>query len=241
MKVASTSRSSVRQIIVLGIASVVSLPLSGQEPVATPAGVVSASSPDPTATPVPVRSPEANRTRPPETQLHAPSGSLGEAAKRARETPKPAEETAKKKSLGTITNESLKKPGSSGTTATAGKGTKATPAPTRPTSTPVALYVQRDDAGRTEGDWKKLVKGAKDRITQTENRIRQLETESARLENDFYAWSDGNYRDRVIKPAWDKSRDDLQQARKDLDSANQNWDNMQEVARKAGAPPGWLR
>ncbi|MCC6128661.1 MAG: hypothetical protein IT186_01930 [Acidobacteria bacterium] len=172
---------------------------------------------------------------------YTPPGSLGDAVRRSQQQ-KPPAGTEKKKSLGVITNESLRKATpAGGATPSAGKGAKAatpTPAPYRPPAQP---YVARDNDGRTEEDWKVLSKGARDRIAKTEERIRNLEAESARLENDFYAWSDGNYRDRVIKPAWDKARDDLKQARTDLDAANLNWENMQEVARKAGAPPGWLR
>ncbi|MCE7957802.1 MAG: hypothetical protein DYH06_07660, partial [Acidobacteria bacterium ACB2] len=61
------------------------------------------------------------------------------------------------------------------------------------------------------------------------------------LENDFYAWSDGNYRDQVIKPAWDKAREDLKKARAEVDAAKATEDGLAEEARKAGAPPGWVR
>ena len=74
-----------------------------------------------------------------------------------------------------------------------------------------------------------------------EPRVRELETKSKQLENDFYAMSDGNRRDAVVKPAWDKARDDLAKARQELEDARKAFDDLSEEARKSNAPPGWLR
>ena len=71
--------------------------------------------------------------------------------------------------------------------------------------------------------------------------IARLEAESRKLENDFYAWDDGAYRDRVIKPAWDKTREDLATARKALPGAEKELEDLPDRARRAGALPGWLR
>ena len=58
-------------------------------------------------------------------------------------------------------------------------------------------------------------------VVDGERRVKDLETSSKQLENDFYAQSDGFRRDGVIKPAWDKARDDLEKARVELDGGPQ--------------------
>ena len=72
-------------------------------------------------------------------------------------------------------------------------------------------------------------------------RIADLTATSRKLENDFYAWDDGQYRDRVIKPAWDRAKADLEQAKVELEAAEKQLADLPERARKAGALPGWIR
>ncbi len=191
--------------------------------------------------------PRPASTAPP--QVFQPAGTLGEIAKRNRQQRE--EQPAPKKSLGTITNESLRK-NPAGTPAPAAPSTApaktgkkpakgASPAGT-PKPTPVtAMAPVTDLAGRTEADWRDLMKANTTRIAEGETRVKELEGRAARLENDFYAWSDGTYRDRVIKPDWDKAKEALQAAREDLDLARQETENLKETARKSGTPPGWLR
>jgi hypothetical protein len=72
-------------------------------------------------------------------------------------------------------------------------------------------------------------------------RVRQFEQQSKKLESDFYSWDDGQYRDGVIKPAWDRKREELETARRELEQAQKDRAELPEKARKAGALPGWLR
>ena len=53
-------------------------------------------------------------------------------------------------------------------------------------------------------------------------------------------WDDGQYRDRVIKPAWDHSRGDLETAKQELEVAEKDLADLPEKARRAGALPGWI-
>ena len=106
---------------------------------------------------------------------------------------------------------------------------------------PSAPYVARDDKGRSEDDWRSLVDRSKASVANGELRVRELETKAKQLENDFYAMSDGNRRDAVVKPAWDKAREDLAKARQELEDARKAFDDLSEEARKSNAPPGWLR
>ncbi len=71
--------------------------------------------------------------------------------------------------------------------------------------------------------------------------MEELSASVKKLENDFYAWDDGQYRDRVIKPSWDRARDQLEDAKRDLLAAEQELTELPEKARRAGAQPGWIR
>ena len=82
---------------------------------------------------------------------------------------------------------------------------------------------------------------ARARVEELRERVRRFELESKKLENDFYSWDDGQYRDSVIKPAWDQKREELETARRDLEQAEKELSELPETARKAGALPGWLR
>jgi hypothetical protein len=164
--------------------------------------------------------------------------SLADVVKLSKENRK---EQRPKKSLGTITNETLRKGATS--TPAAGKGTSGKPArgPASPTPTPGAPDVARDDEGRSEADWRALVGHQRALVTDGEARVRDLETRAKQLENDFYAMSDGNRRDAVVKPAWDRAREELTKARQQLEDARRALDDLSEDARKTNAPPGWLR
>ena len=171
-------------------------------------------------------------------------GSIADAARRSREA---KEKEQKKPSLGAITNETLKKqsaPAGTAGTATSSRGT-LTVAPGRPGDNrpgPVPTVGPATDLnGRTEAEWRARVSQVRQSLSTSDADVKKLEEETRRLENDFFAWSDGTYRDGVIKPAWDRARAELKTAREGLDAANQSLTDLEEEARKAGAPPGWLR
>ncbi|MCM3878196.1 MAG: hypothetical protein NEA02_17495 [Thermoanaerobaculia bacterium] len=174
--------------------------------------------------------------------------SLADAVKLSKERRK---DQPAKKSLGTITNESLRKgatPTPPAGKSASGKGASAKTAsgkPARgaasPTPAPGVPDVARDDKGRSEADWRALVGHQRSLVTDGEARVRDLETRTKQLENDFYAMSDGNRRDAVVKPAWDRAREELTKARQQLEDARRAVDDLSEDARKSNAPPGWLR
>lgn len=68
-----------------------------------------------------------------------------------------------------------------------------------------------------------------------------LEEEAARLRNEFYAADDPFYRDREIKPAWDRALDRIEEAKKDMVRYQEELEALFEKGRQAGALPGWLR
>jgi len=89
--------------------------------------------------------------------------------------------------------------------------------------------------------WRGEARRARDRVTELREAIVRLENDTRKMEADFYSWDDGAYRDRVIKPAWDKAREDLATARRQLPLAERALDELPDRARREGALPGWLR
>ena len=210
--------------------------LSGLSPEPTPASATS-------LTPVPTpAAPALSGGKSEKPGAAGRGGSLADVVKLSKEARK---DKPPKKSLGTITNDNLRKGGApTPTPRAAGRGNsgkasgKDSPSPSPAPNEP---DVPRDDKGRSEDDWRALVSRSNALVVEGQARVRELETKSKQLENDFYAMSDGNRRDAVVKPAWDQARDDLAKARLELESARKAFEDLAEDARKSNAPPGWLR
>jgi hypothetical protein len=92
-----------------------------------------------------------------------------------------------------------------------------------------------------EAVWRERAHRARQRVEDLKAQVGTLDAEAKRLESEFYRWDDGQYRDRVIKPQWDKAREDLETAKRNLTAAEAELADLPEQARKAGALPGWLR
>jgi hypothetical protein len=161
--------------------------------------------------------------------------SLADAVRAARQTRKRKEA----KSPLAITNETLV------TDPKKGRLTTSVPQPTSPAFTPGPEGPRPTPAGgddsSAEGYWQERMHSGRARVEELAERVRRFEQESKKLENDFYSWDDGQYRDGVIKPAWDKKREELETARRDLEQAQKELSELPEKARRAGAQPGWLR
>ncbi|MEP6802225.1 MAG: hypothetical protein ABJC07_09830 [Acidobacteriota bacterium] len=146
-----------------------------------------------------------------------------------------------------ITNDSLVKDPSRGRLSTARARPAAAPttpaAPSEtvaPTAAAVPL-VAPSAPGAEEAKWKEAARDARRRVEDLTAQLAALEGETKQLENDFYRWDDGQYRDRVIKPAWDKKREELETTKKELVQAESELADLPDKARRAGALPGWLR
>ena len=235
---------------------------SGRRPPLTPFGTLllsaclaapaaASSAEEPAATPAAAKSaPAKPAARTAGTVTAAPAvpsdgSSLGEIVRKSKEE-KGTAEPKKKKSLGTITNETLKKDGSGSAAAPpAGKKGHGTlnvlPKGSMPAPAAPPVTVARDAKGRSEQDWRTIMAKNRADTEKAEADVKRLDQETKRLENDFYAWSDGNYRERVIRPNWDQAREDLKKARALLDAAAASRADLEEDARKSGTPPGWLR
>jgi hypothetical protein len=111
-------------------------------------------------------------------------------------------------------------------------------APVAPTPTPLPVP---GAPSAEETRWREAARNGKKRVEDARRRVEELDAAVHKLESDFYAWDDGQYRDRVIKPAWDKTKEELEAARKELAEAEKDLADLPDRARRAGALPGWLR
>jgi hypothetical protein len=132
-----------------------------------------------------------------------------------------------------VTNDNIKQFKGSG-----GSVTYAAPSdPNAPAYNPA----ESQGAAGTQEQWQQRMSSARGAVSNAESRITALQSKVNKLESDFYAWDDPAYRDGVIKPAWDQALADLEGAKQGLEGAKQRLADLEEEARKAGVPPGWLR
>ncbi|HEV8611098.1 MAG TPA: hypothetical protein VGS98_13665 [Thermoanaerobaculia bacterium] len=153
-----------------------------------------------------------------------------------------ARRSAEKKKV-RITNQSLVTEPDKGKVSTS--DVKPAPTPTARSRPTRARPVASDEAASAPEDgeefWREEARRLRERVAAIREEITRLEAEVKKLESDFYSWDDGLYRDRVIKPAWDKAREELATARKELPEAEKDLADLPDRARKAGAQPGWIR
>jgi hypothetical protein len=130
-----------------------------------------------------------------------------------------------------------------------GRLTTAAPRNVPPTSTgkptagatPTAAAPTAVLSEGSEAEWRERARVLRRQVEEGKARVYQLEGDAAAMEKDFYRWDDGQYRDGVIKPAWEKKKQELEAARKELAAAEKDLADLPELARKAGALPGWIR
>lgn len=134
---------------------------------------------------------------------------------------------------------STSQPASATPATTPGRTTLAALPTPSPAPTPAAPASNLSSAD--EALWKDRAHRTRQRVVDLKAAITSLEGETKQLETDFYRWDDGQYRDRVIKPAWDKKREELETAKQQLVQAEAELADLPEQARTAGALPGWLR
>jgi len=140
-----------------------------------------------------------------------------------------------------ITNESLVTDAARGRVSTSERAPAPMPEAARTTATPPPTSVPPADAGQGEEYWRAESGRLRERVAELNEAITRLEADTKRLEADYYAWDDGAYRDRVIKPSWDKAREELATARLAVPVAEKELAELPDRARRAGALPGWLR
>lgn len=195
--------------------------LAATTPTPTPRPKLSGGFGRPRATPVPVADGEAG------------SSTAAGAAQAGRQT---------EKSTLTIDNRSLVTNPEKGRVSTSKMAPTPRPAAVAPSAAATPVAVPDGSAtGGTEAEWRDTARRARKRVDDGKRHVEELTAASKKLENDFYAWDDGQYRDRVIKPSWDRTRAELDSAKLELAEAEKDLADLPERARKAGAFPGWIR
>ena len=217
------------------------------------ASSVASASPDRTPTPVPRLSGGFGRPRATPVPAAGDGGqSLTDVVHAAQQAREQSQSPEREKSGLTINNRTLV------TNPDKGRITTGKPAPTKerppraaagtaPATTsatsqpPSSATPEAAPPQGTEAQWRETARQAKKRVEDAKTRVAELSAAAKKLENDFYAWDDGQYRDRVIKPSWDKTREQLEDAKRELAEAEKELADLPEKARKAGAMPGWIR
>jgi hypothetical protein len=132
-----------------------------------------------------------------------------------------------------ITDENLVESGAGGhlTIAEAPKvAPSASPAPANAATSGIDEEYWRTRALELRISWKEAV----DTVT-------GLESDVGALRQRFYAEDDPAYRDRQIKPAWDRALEALNGARRYSSDFRDRIELFLDEGRRAGALPGWLR
>lgn len=202
----------------------------------------------PTRTPTPAPRLSGGFGRPRATPAESPAPEGGQSFTDVVHAARDARDGASTEGTLTINNRSLVKNSSKGKVSSS----KRVPTSARPASTPTppaaaskkaaeAVAADSTPTGAGEAEWRQTAAKTRKRVADAKARVAELEAATSKLENDFYAWDDGQYRDRVIKPAWDRSRSELADARKELVEAEKDLTELPEKARQAGALPGWIR
>jgi hypothetical protein len=229
------ARFRVAGLVFMGVLMSVGTALAAATPTPTPRPKLSGGFGRPRATPAPAASSDGGQSL--ADVVRAAQGSKGNGS------------VDKAKGSVTIDNRSLVKDSDKGRLTTS---SVSAPKPPAPTATPAAearasaegaaaASIDASGAGGGEAEWKEIARRDRKRVDDAKTRVAELTATSKKLENDFYAWDDGQYRDRVIKPAWDRAKADLEQAKTELDAAEKELSELPERARKAGALPGWIR
>ncbi|MEZ5331305.1 MAG: hypothetical protein R2991_04475 [Thermoanaerobaculia bacterium] len=194
----------------------------------------------------------------------APVG-LYEAAQEAR---RERGEAAQRRGPIVVTNETLRQhePGgriSFGTTQESVPAATAPPAAAPTTGSAPAATAAAEPGGDPEGTavtqaatpapepvleernpelyWRNRIREARLRWREAVETVDELEGLAEQLRYDFYATDDPWLRDSSIKPAWDRTLVDLEEAREDVDFQKRTVEAILAEGHRAGALPGWLR
>jgi hypothetical protein len=94
---------------------------------------------------------------------------------------------------------------------------------------------------RDEPYWRNRGLEIRQRWRQAADDSKELEEKAASLRQRFYAEDDPYVRNNRIKPEWDRTLDQLRQARVEIETSKQELTEFLEEGRVAGVYPGWLR
>ena len=105
---------------------------------------------------------------------------------------------------------------------------------------PAAPAAAPGEPVRDEQYWRNRGLDIRQRWRQADEDAKELEQKAASLRQKFYAEDDPYVRNNRIKPEWDRTLDQLRQARVEIESSKQELTEFMEEGRVAGVYPGWL-
>lgn len=109
-------------------------------------------------------------------------------------------------------------------------------------SSPVVQpFELKDNNGHDEKYWRKLFDEARAELKRAEDRAQLLETKVKGLNTEYLTRSDIYDRENQLGPQITNNQRALDEARKDIEKANQKISDLEDELHKAGGPPGWAR
>ena len=162
-------------------------------------------------------------------------------------------EEARRKTLAaksrTYTNEDLKRFGQQPATAQAADASRPAPGDATAATVPAAPGRQEvstppppppPDPAKEEQAWRDRITAARGRLERATLFLEALQSRVNALTNDFYARDDPAQR-AVIASNRNRALAEMERVKQDIVDATRAIADIEEEARKAGVPPGWLR
>ena len=97
-----------------------------------------------------------------------------------------------------------------------------------------------EDPKKGEAYWKQRITGERDALSRAQIFAESLQSRINALTNDFSARDDPFQRNQIAADR-QKSLDELERVRKEINAHTKAISDIQEEARKAGVPAGWVR
>jgi hypothetical protein len=168
------------------------------------------------------------------------SAQLGEVARKEAERRKTVTSSGK-----TYTNESLKSepqpasaPASSGTEAST--STSAPPPSSSSTPPPPRVSADPEERKKDEAQWRERIRREREALERAKTFADALQSRINALDTDFVNRDDPAQRS-VIAADRDKALAELERVKKEIEQHTKAIATIQEEARRAGVPAGWIR
>jgi len=171
----------------------------------------------------------------------APPPSLAEIARKEAERRKTIKE-AKKVITAKDLPESARKPVSPPATAEGGAAAPASHAQAGPPSNEQKPQAAAAPSGDAKGEtyWRGRITQAREALRRNETFLEALQSRINGLTAEFGAASDAYSRAKVDESR-QKALDEMSRVKAEIELSKKQIDDIEEEARKAGVPPGWLR
>lgn len=118
------------------------------------------------------------------------------------------------------------------------------PAPAAPQAAPAAepkpQEPEKQDSGKDETWWRGRITAAREALRRNELFQDALQTRINSLANDFAARDDPYQRAKIAEDRL-KALNELERVKADIEQGKKQIAEIEEEARQAGVPPGWLR